>query len=233
MPIIPAFITTLAAAIFWLRINDYLAAKQVISNQLSRKIIHIGTGPIFVLCWLFFPDQPSSRYIAAVIPLLISIQFFLIGIGVIKDKASVDAMSRSGDPREILRGPFFYGIAFVVLTIVFWKDSLIGIIALMVLCGGDGIADIVGRRARSRRLPWSADKSVAGSLGMFFGGLALSFVISSIFNASQAFQFEISAILIKLVLINVCTTLVESIPIKDIDNITVPITSVALGLLLF
>jgi len=53
-------------------------------------------------------------------------------------------MSRTGNPREILRGPLYYGIAFIILTIVFWKDSPVGMTALMI-CGGDGLADLVGR----------------------------------------------------------------------------------------
>ena len=153
-----AFITTFAISILWLRTVDYLATKGYFSKKLSRIIIHIGTGPIFVVFWLLFPENPLSKYFAAIIPLLITIQFFLIGIGVIKDQASVDAMSRSGDPKEILKGPFFYGVVFVVLTIIFWRESPIGIIALMILCGGDGFADIIGRRVPSLALKWSSTK---------------------------------------------------------------------------
>jgi len=233
MPIGFAFIITLSAAILWLRINDYLAEKKIISNQLSRKIIHIGTGPIFVLCWLLFPEIQFSRLVAAIIPLLISIQFVLIGLGIVKDKASVDAMSRSGDPKEILYGPLFYGIVFVLLTIFFWKDSLVGIIALMILCGGDGIADIVGRRVNSRKLPWSNTKTVGGSLGMFFGGLIFSFLICLVFIFTQNIQIVIVVLVLKLIFINIMTTLVESLPIKDIDNLTVPFVAIVLGLLLF
>jgi hypothetical protein len=36
--------------------------------------------------------------------------------GMVKDEAAVKAMSRTGDPREILRGPLFYGIVFVAMT---------------------------------------------------------------------------------------------------------------------
>ena len=62
-------------------------------------------------------------------PLLFTVQFALIGLGVVKDEASVKAMSRSGDRREILKGPLFYGIIFVVMTLVYWKDSPIGMTA--------------------------------------------------------------------------------------------------------
>ena len=130
-----ALVLTLALALAWLRLNDYLAHRGVISSPLSRKIIHIGTGPIFVLCWLFFTPAPESRWLAALVPFAITVQFALIGLGLWKDPAAVAGMSRTGDPKEILRGPLFYGIVFVVLTLVYWKESLIGIVALMLLCG--------------------------------------------------------------------------------------------------
>ena len=137
-----ALAITFGLALSWLRLNDYLAARGWISGSLSRKIIHMGTGPLFVLCWLLFKDTASSRYLAALVPAAITVQFALVGLGLMADQASVDAMTRHGDP-QILRGPLFYGIVFVVLTILYWKNSPIGMTALMLLCGGDGLADVV------------------------------------------------------------------------------------------
>jgi len=228
-----AFIITFSISIIWLRVIDYFAVKGFISQKLSRKIIHIGTGPIFVLCWLLFPEEPLSKYFAAIIPLLITIQFFLIGMGVIKDQASVDAMSRNGDPKEILKGPFFYGIVFVLLTIIFWRNSPIGIIALMILCGGDGLADIVGRRVRSNHLKWSTNKSVAGSLSMFLGGLFFSTFLLLIFIETGYIPMNFFGIFPKLLLLNLIATIIESLPVIDWDNITVPAAVVFVGLLIF
>src|SRR5215204_3922670 len=165
-----ATLLTFAIATFFLRLMDFLAQRGIFESKLSRKFIHIGTGPIFVLCWLMYPDVQISRWLAALVPLLITVQFALVGTGILKDEAAVKAMSRTGDRREILRGPLFYGIVFVAITLIYWKDSLIGIPALMMMCGGDGVADIVGRRVRSMRLPWSPEKSVAGSLSVLVGG---------------------------------------------------------------
>ena len=92
------------------------------------------------------PDLWYYRWLAALVPLLFTVQFALIGLGIVKDEASVKAMSRTGDRREILRGPLFYGIIFVVMTLLFWKDSPIGMVAVMLMCGGDGLADITGAR---------------------------------------------------------------------------------------
>lgn len=227
-----AFFITAVLALAWLRFNDFLAHKGWISGPVSRKIIHMGTGPIFVLCWLLFPESAYSRYLAALIPLGITVQFALVGLGIIKDEAAVQAMSRKNDRHEILRGPLFYGIVFVILTIWFWKDSPIGIIALMILCGGDGLGDIVGRRFGNVKLPWSDDKSVAGSLAVFTGGWIFSIVVLAIYLGVGVWGGRLGEYLLPITIIVVAATLVESLPVKDIDNISVPAVAVLLGFLI-
>jgi phytol kinase len=228
-----ALVLTFVIALAWLRLMDFAAHRGWIESRLSRKIIHIGTGPIFVLCWLMFPDVWYARWLAALVPLLITAQFALVGLGVMKDEASVKAMSRTGDRREILRGPLFYGIVFVVMTLVYWKDSPIGMVALMLMCGGDGLADILGRGLRSPKLPWNKDKSWAGSLGMFIGGWALAAFILGIFVLAGFFPGPYTGYLVPITLIALAGTLVESLPLRDVDNITVTLAAVALGHLLF
>jgi phytol kinase len=228
-----ALVVTFILMLIWLRLNDFAAHRGWVGSHLSRKIIHMGTGPFFVLTWLLFTDAPISRYLAALVPFAITIQFFLVGSGVIKDEAAVRAMSRSGDRREILRGPLYYGIIFVVLTIVFWKDSPIGIVALMLMCGGDGLADIFGRRFGNIRLPWNQGKSWAGSAGMFLGGWIFAIVILAIYIATDVFTPPLSIYLPAITLIAVVGTLIESLPLKDIDNITVTLSAVVLGWFFF
>ncbi len=231
-PILAAVITFVIALGF-LRLMDFAAGRGWIESRLSRKLIHIGTGPIFVLCWLFFPNVPASRWLAALVPFMIVIQFALVGLGVIKDEAAVQALSRHGDRREILRGPLYYDIAFIVLTILFWKDSPIGMTALMLMCGGDGLADIVGRRIVSPRLPWSAEKSLAGSVSMFAGGWILSAVILFIYVLAGVFSGPFSHYLWPVTLIALAGTVVESLPFKDIDNLTVTLAAVIVGYFVF
>ncbi len=228
-----ALFLTFVASILWLRIMDFAAHHGWVESRMSRKIIHIGTGPIFVLCWLLFPGQWYDRYLAALVPGLITLQFALIGLGLVKDEASVKAMSRSGDPREILRGPLYYGLMFVLLTLVFWRETPVGMVALMMLCGGDGIADIIGRRFNSSRLPHSPDKSVAGSLGVFFGGWILSALVLAVYTAAGYFSAPFSTTLLPLTLIALVSTLIESLPQRDVDNVTVTLAAALLGWFLF
>ena len=228
-----ATVFTFAIAIAFLRLMDYFAHRGWIESKLSRKFIHIGTGPIFVLCWLMFPDVPSARYLAALVPLLITVQFILVGTGLIKDDAAVQAMTRTGDPKEILRGPLYYGIMFVAMTILYWKDSPIGITALMMMCGGDGIADIVGRSIRSPKLPWSSEKSIAGSLSVFAGGALLTALILFIYVSLDVFAAPFSIYLLPIAWIAFGGMLIESLPFKDVDNITLTIVSALIGHFVF
>lgn len=224
---------TFAIALIWLRMNDFFAHKGWVSSRVSRKIIHIGTGPIFVLCWLFFNDSRFSPFLAALIPFGITLQFGLVGLGIMKDPAAVEALSRSGDRREILRGPLLYGIVFVLLTIVFWRNSPTGIVALMILCGGDGLADVVGKHVGGIRLPWSPKKTLIGSVAMLLGGFCLSLFVLWVYISQGYFIAPITDYILPVGLIALATTLVESLPFSDIDNLTVPLTAVLLGIIVF
>jgi phytol kinase len=228
-----ALLITFLVALAWLRINDFAAHRGWMTAHLSRKIIHMGTGPLYVACWLLFTPSPSSRYMAALVPLLFTVQFILIGTGIVIDESSVQAMSRSGDRREILRGPVFYGVVFVVLTLVYWTTSPIGMTALMLMCGGDGLADILGRRFGVVKLPWTREKSWIGSLGMLIGGWVFALAILAIYVSAKVFPAPLGGYLSAVTWVAVIGTLVESLPFRDIDNITVTVAAALVGHLTF
>ncbi|QUY43765.1 diacylglycerol/polyprenol kinase family protein [Acaryochloris marina] len=223
-------VITLLLALSWLRIMDALAANGVLEQKLSRKIIHMGTGPLFVLCWPFFSPQPTARYFAALVPLAITLQFIAIGVGWIQDPDAVQAMTRTGNPKEILKGPLFYGLVFVACTIGFWRTSPVGMLALMMMCGGDGLADIVGRRLGVHKLPFSPEKSWAGSAAMFAGSFLFAFSFLSLFNRLNYFQPPLAGTVGIVAAIALIATLVEALPFRDIDNLTLTGVAVVLGL---
>ncbi|MBM4425450.1 MAG: phosphatidate cytidylyltransferase [Chloroflexi bacterium] len=227
-----ATVVTFAVALTWLRIIDALAHRGLVEQKLSRKIIHIGTGPLFVLCWNLFSAEPWAKWAAALVPLAITAQFVAVGFGLIKDDAAVKAMTRRGDPREILRGPLYYGIVFVICTVIFWRHSPVGILALMLMCGGDGFADVVGRRWGTAKLPFNPEKSWAGSAGMFVGGFVFAFGYVALFNAFGNFDpaLDLWAAAGAVAAISLIAALVESLPLHDIDNITLTATAVLLGM---
>ena len=71
---------------------------------------------------------------------------------------------------ELLRGPLYYVLVLMAATTVYWRDSPVGVVAMSLMCGGDGLADVVGRRlGQGNRLPWNPAKSWAGSAAMLLG----------------------------------------------------------------
>ncbi len=229
-----ALLITFIIALVWLRSVDFVAARGWIDSALSRKLIHIGTGPIFVLCWLFFNNNHDARWLAALVPFVITGQFILVGTGILKDQEAVKAMSRSGNRREILRGPLMYGIVFILLTLIYWRNSPLGITALMILCVGDGLADLIGSRAaNSPRLPWSPRKSWLGSLAMFIGGWFVTALILWIFILTGMIQIATPQMIIGSGIVALVCALVESLPFSDIDNLTVPLAALCVGYLIF
>jgi phytol kinase len=226
-----AALITLILALLWLRVMDAIAHRGWLEPKLSRKIIHVGTGPLFVLCWPLFSSNFSACYFAALVPLSITVQFIAIGLGWLQDPAAVKAMTRTGNPREILRGPLFYGLVFIVCTIFFWRNSPIGIMALMMMCGGDGLADIVGRRFGAHKLPLNPEKSWAGSAAMFGGSFAFALGMLAWFEHLGLLVFSHSPMVLVVAAIALIVTLVEALPFRDIDNLTLTGTAIVLGLL--
>lgn len=113
--------------------------------------------------------------IAAAVPCINLIRILLVGSGLVNDPALVKSTSRSGDKGELLRGPLYYVVVLIGATLAFWRESPAGLIAVSMMCGGDGLADIVGRRfGGQNRLPWNDTKSWAGSAAMLLGGAAMA-----------------------------------------------------------
>lgn len=227
-----ASVITFGVALVWLRSMDALAHRGIVEQRLSRKIIHIGTGPLFVLCWNFFSGGIQARYLAALVPLSITIQFILVGLGLWEDPAAVQAMTRTSDPREILRGPLLYGLVFIASTVIFWRHSPVGILSLMLMCGGDGLADVVGRKWGATKLPFNPGKSWIGSAAMFLGGFTFAFAFLALFNALGQFQpaLHLATTTGKVALVALVATVVEALPLRDVDNLTVTAVAVGLGL---
>lgn len=120
-----------------------LSSRRMVSTEVSRKALHIGTGLLFILCWPLFPNTNEAPYWAAALPALITLRFLLIGLGVVRDPDTVRSMARWGGARELLKGPLLYGLVFVTSTIAFWRAHPAGITSLVLLCAGDGCVHCV------------------------------------------------------------------------------------------
>ena len=214
-----ALLITFAVIQVLVIVNGILQKRNLLPTFITRKIIHIFAATLYVICWLLFSGSGSSRYIAMLVPLAFIVQFAAIGLGLRKDEAFVNSMSRSGDPRELLGGTLHYAVIMLICTILFFNaGDLANPAALYILgalAGGDGLADIIGRRYGGARTfgVGGAQKTLAGSLGMFAGSVLLIALLTLIFGTG----FNLAAIAV----LALFATIVEAVSPKGLDNYTI------------
>lgn len=237
-----ALILTFLAILILIRINDVLRKREIIPIFVSRKVIHIFAAPIFLVCWLLFSGDYYSRYFAAVVPLLFVLLFIAIGTGMMKNEEFVNTMSREGDPKELLKGTLFYALVMVLASIFFWYVPVDATLqpnwltfvptALLIfgpLAGGDGFADLIGRRYGKRKFHIFADKSIVGTLSMFIFGLlftlGLLFVFWLALDPLYA-SVNVTALIIPIVVVSLVCTIIEMFSPRNLDNLLIPIFAV-------
>lgn len=71
---------------------------------------------------------------------------------IVEEYELANAVSRSGDAKEALGGPFLYVLTITAAILLFWRTSLSGIIAVSTMAAGDGVSrpvfrstDVLGR----------------------------------------------------------------------------------------
>ena len=153
-------------------------------------------------------------------------------------------LQRTGRREELLRGPLFYAVVHVAVTLLCWRHSPAGALALSVLCGGDGLAEVVGRSrlgAATPRLLHSSKKTVGGSLACWAGGAATALPLLLHFRrrgmfaaagAAAAGRLQGWPLLAGVLLCAGVGAAVESAPLAEVDNFTVP-AAVALAARLY
>jgi len=222
------------------QINAYMQKKGKVSPIITRKLVHILAGPVFVVTWMLFSGEIVSHYIAVIVPLLFVLQFLTIGLGVIKNESFVASMSRSGDPRELLQGTLYYSIVMVLMTYFWFYVPVSGInnanpTALLIIgcvSGGDGLADIIGRKFGGKKIGIKgSEKTYIGSIGMLVGSILVSSILVLIFSLEVP-QFDILVMILPIIVVSIVATIVEALSPKGTDNFTVFLTVIIVILIL-
>jgi len=217
-----SFIGVSGVLLIWVETIKFISHRGWMNGNAwaRRKIMHCLTGPIFLLFWPCFTSTIQGSLFASAVPLIMTIKFLFIGLGVIKDDDTVKSMSRLGNRTELLKGPLLYGIVFILATFLFWKKTR-AVVCFYSLCFGDGFAEIFGRKFGAKnKLPWSKDKSLAGMLG-FIMASTLSTVLFLNLYPQVVDDYSGMSIVARVLGVNVVASFVESLPVAEVDNITV------------
>jgi len=179
------------------------------SNEVVRKIIHIGIGPLIPIAQFLKIDQYSTLVFTGVISLLVFINYTYKIFPTIED---VERKSY---------GTLFYCLSLFILIFLFWdKDPYALIAGFFIMTFGDGLAGLIGKSFNSKSWIFLRQKkSFFGTLTMFLTSLI---VVSSV-GYTQQNSFSINYFTIAFL-----ATVLEQFSIFGIDNFIVPISSALL-----
>ena len=179
-----------------------------------RKVVHIGTGNVMLIAWLF--QLPAwvgitSAVLAGIITLL-SYRFPIL--------PGVNSVGRKS------LGTFFYAVSIGILIAIFWQLNLphYGVIGILIMAWGDGLAAIIGQKfGKHPYIILGNTKSWEGTLTM----LLVSYAIVSIVLFSV--QGNIWQTWVVGIPVAIAATAVESIAQWGLDNLSVPLVSAGLA----
>lgn len=230
-----AMVISFIAVLLVVIINGSIQKSGKLSTNVTRKIVHIFAAPVFLVTWVLYSGDFYSRFIAMIVPILFALLFIAIGTGKLKNESFVASMSRSGKPAELLKGTLYYAI-WIILVTLFWfyvpttglaNANPMAMVIIGCLAGGDGFADVIGRKYGGKRKfgLGGAQKTPAGSLGMFIGSFLFSYILVAIFSLEVP-SFNLVTLLIPILIISLVATIVEALTPKNLDNWTIPISVV-------
>ncbi|QMS85480.1 diacylglycerol/polyprenol kinase family protein [Candidatus Xianfuyuplasma coldseepsis] len=190
-------------------VSALLGKVGLLSDEGSRKFIHIGVGNWIILAYMLFDNLLIA---------LIGPASFIVLNYLSYRYHWIAAMERQDDTRNSL-GTVYYAIS---LFVVVFLDYLIegawaySLLPILVMAYGDGLSAIVGLKFSSKQL--INHKSVYGTMTMFVVTLIIGFILLST--------------VWMVVIVAVVATLVELFSPRGYDNLSVPLVLYIVMLLL-
>ena len=175
-------------------------------RELSRKIVHIGTGAVVPLAWFFEIPFVVALPVAAVITVLTTINHKWRFIPAVED---VDRNSY---------GTIAYGIAITTLLLLFWPTRADAVSAgVLVMALGDGLAGLVGRNVVSPK--WVLFGQTKSSVGTMTMAVVSGLVLIGLARWSGA-DLSLPAALGMVAM----ATGLEQLSWSGLDNLSVPLS---------
>lgn len=174
-------------------------------REWSRKLVHIGAGPVVLIAWAFGVDQLIAVPAAGAITLLAALNHRVRVLPAIED---VERRSY---------GTIAYGASITLLLWLWWPAHPATVAAgVLVMAFGDGLAGLLGPMIPSPS--WTVfgeRRSLAGTGAMALASLTVLLALGQLDGGSAPAPAEI-------VLIALVATGLEQWALLGIDNFSVP-----------
>lgn len=193
------------------------ARQQGFSPELTRKVVHIGAGHVILLAWWFMLPPWMGIGASALFSAVALVSYRLPIL------PGINSVGRRS------WGTFFYAVSIGVVIAYYWPlgQPYYGVIGILTMCWGDGLAALVGQRwGRHGYELLGEKKSWEGSLTMAAVSMVVVFlVLSSVYDAS----WELGLVTLGVA---IASTVLEAFSKYGIDNLTVPLGAAAVAALL-
>lgn len=179
-------------------------------SETRRQVLHVAMAVFALLLRYLTWEQAAGMAVAA-----LAFNAFLLA-------RVAPGIIRETDRRGARAGVVYYPLAVLLLILVFRTRLDIVAAAWGVMAFGDGFATLAGRALGGPRVPWHPDKHLSGLAAFIvagaIGGVALGAWVAPAVTPDPAILFTIAA----PVLAAIAAGLVETLPIRLDDNLTVP-----------
>ncbi|NLK46915.1 MAG: phosphatidate cytidylyltransferase [Treponema sp.] len=175
-------------------------------KEIFRKIIHI--------CSVFVPIGLHFFYNLTIFALALMLVVYIVaevlrkhGRNVPVFSAITEAASRKRDENRFVLGPVTLCCG-VLASALFFNETAAAV-GILGLAAGDGLASLFGKMFGNVKIPFTGGKSVVGSLSCF----GVIFLLTSIVTNNTVAGLVCGFV----------GMFVEMIPLKDFDNLLIPI----------
>ncbi len=182
-------------------------------SEWVRKVVHIGTGNIILLAWAL--EIPGWIGVSAGV--------FFAGVTLLSNWFQL--LPRIDNVGRKSFGTFFYAVSIAVLVGWFWGIGRpeFGVLGILVMTWGDGLAGVIGKRfGKHPYVLWDMKKSWEGTITM-----AIVSTIVCLLVLRTSIEFPRSMVI--ALVVGICSAFLEAFSKFGIDNLTVPIAAAAIA----
>ncbi len=175
-------------------------------KELVRKSIHLSAcfvPPLTLVSKPFVVISLASVLVLYCIAELLRTK----GVHIALVSSLTEVAARKRDENHFVLGPVTLALGVLLSVILF--DNDISSLAIYALAFGDGLASLAGKIFGKHLIPYTAGKTIEGSFTCFVAILLSTFIVTKDIFLS----FVIAA----------GGTIIEVLPIKDFDNLIIPI----------
>ena len=181
---------------------------EVIAKEAFRKLIHISGSLVPLIAHLSSVNLVIVALSVITVLYSISELLRLAGYNIYLISRIVSFANRKRDEKRFSLGPITLSLG-IIISLYFFP-MYIATISILALSFGDGLASFVGRVFGKKKCIFRC-KTCMGSLTCFVSTLVAVLIFTRLFIFS--------------ILIAFITTIVELLPLKDLDNIAIPLAT--------